>query len=384
MNNILLSIVVPTKNRYEYLFQLMDLLATFDSDEFEMVIQDNSDDNSEFLNKIQLEKYPFVEYFYQKEPLSQSGNSDQSILNSKGEYVCFIGDDDGVTRSIVDVVKWMKKENYSILKSAITVFKWPSFLSEKHYDVSGSVLFNKYTKTYRDINCKQALKGLLQSGIDTLGNMPKVYNGIVKRNILDLIYNKCGTFFPGPSPDMANAVALSLVEEKYVYVDYPIIIGGHSVNLGANAGRYKRGLGPLEDQKFIDQKYKDGWSARIPKVWASQTVWPESALTALKAFSADEFMEFVDYELILKKFANSHPDYFKLAYNLSTSKRDLTINFILRRIIYPFLHLKKYYSFKRKNLYGGLLIHRGYVNIAEAEELLMNEVGYCFNGLKKV
>ena len=359
MNNILLSIVVPTKNRYEYLFQLMDLLATFDSDEFEMVIQDNSDDNSEFLNKIQLEKYPFVEYFYQKEPLSQSGNSDQSILNSKGEYVCFIGDDDGVTRSIIDVVKWMKKENYSILKSAVTVFKWPSFLSEKHYDVGGSVLFNKYTKTYRDINCKQALKGLLQSGIDTLGNMPKVYNGIVKRNILDLIYNKCGTFFPGPSPDMANAVALSLVEEKYVYVDYPIIIGGHSVNLGANAGRYKRGLGPLEDQKFIDQKYKDGWSARIPKVWASQTVWPESALTALKAFSADEFMEFVDYELILKKFANSHPDYFKLAYNLSTSKRDLTINFILRRIIYPFLHLKKYYSFKRKNLYGGLVIHRG-------------------------
>lgn len=384
MNNILLSIVVPTKNRYEYLFQLMDLLATFDSDEFEMVIQDNSDDNSEFLNKIQLEKYPFVEYFYQKEPLSQSGNSDQSILNSKGEYVCFIGDDDGVTRSIIDVVKWMKKENYSILKSAVTVFKWPSFLSEKHYDVSGSVLFNKYTKTYRDINCKQALKGLLQSGIDTLGNMPKVYNGIVKRNILDLIYNKCGTFFPGPSPDMANAVALSLVEEKYVYVDYPIIIGGHSVNLGANAGRYKRGLGPLEDQKFIDQKYKDGWSARIPKVWASQTVWPESALTALKAFSADEFMEFVDYELILKKFANSHPDYFKLAYKLSFSKFSLTCNFITRRFLYPFLNIKKYYLYKVKHLYGGLCIHRGYVDIVEVEEFLMNEIGCDFNGLKKL
>lgn len=384
MNNILLSIVVPTKNRYEYLFQLMDLLATFDSDEFEMVIQDNSDDNSEFLNKIQLEKYPFVEYFYQKEPLSQSGNSDQSILNSKGEYVCFIGDDDGVTRSIIDVVKWMKKENYSILKSSLTVFKWPSFISEMHYNVSGSVLFNKYTKTYREIGCRQSLIELLSSGMSTLANMPKVYNGIAKRSVLNKIHDRCGTFFPGPSPDMANAVALSLVEEKFVYVDYPIIIGGHSVNLGANAGRYKRGLGPLEEQKFIDQKYKDGWSTRIPKVWASQTVWPESALTALKAFSADEFMGFVDYELILKKFANSHPDYFKLAYKLSSSKFILTCNLITRIFVSPFLNMKKYYLYKIKRLYGGLLIHRGYVNIAEAEDLLMNEVGNSFNGLKKV
>lgn len=382
-NDLLLSIVVPTKNRYEYLFQLMDLLATFESQEFEMVIQDNSDDNSEFTNKVNLDNYPFINYFYQKAPLSQSGNSDKSILNSRGEYVCFIGDDDGVTRSIIDVVKWMKKENYSILKSALTVYKWPSFISEKHYDVSSSLLFNPYSKTYREVECLQALTSLLKSGMDTLANMPKVYNGIVKRSVLDAIYSQCGTFFPGPSPDMANAVALALVEDKYVYVDFPIIIGGHSVNLGANAARYKRGLGPLEEQKFIDQKYKDGWSKRIPKVWASQTVWPESALTALNAYSANTYLQMVDYEIILKKFANSHPDYFRLAYALSHSRLKLTLYFLIRRMVGPFLALKKFIAYKKSNKYGGLEIHRGYFNIMNAERLLMNETGGGFKELKK-
>lgn len=383
-NDLLLSIVVPTKNRYEYLFQLMDLLATFESQEFEMVIQDNSDNNSDFINNIKLKNYPFVNYFYQKSPLSQSGNSDKSILNSKGEYVCFIGDDDGVTRSIIDIVKWMKKENYYILKSALTVYKWPSFISEKHYDVSSSVLFNPYSQTYREVDCRQALASLLKSGMNTLANMPKVYNGIVKRSVLDIIYKRCGTFFPGPSPDMANAVSLSLIEKKYIYVDFPVIIGGHSVNLGANAARYKRGLGPLEEQIFIDQKYKDGWSKRIPKVWASQTVWPESALTALHSFSANDYLQMVDYEIILRKFANSHPDYFRLAYKLSHSRLKLTLKFLIRRMVSPFFALMKYYDYKKNNKYGGLEIHRGFLNITEAERLLMNVVGNSLNGLKKI
>jgi len=378
-NNVLLSIVVPTKNRYEYLFQLMNLLATFESDDFEMVIQDNSDDNSEFKNRIQLDKYPFVRYFYLKKPLSQSGNSDQSILNSKGEYVCFIGDDDGVTRCIIDVVRWMKLNKYTILKSSVTIFKWPSFVSEKHYNVSGSLLYNTYTKTYREVNCDDSIKGLLKTGIDSLGNMPKVYNGIVKRSLLNIIYDKCGTFFPGPSPDMANAVSLALVENKYIFVDFPVIIAGHSVNLGANAARYKRGLGPLEEQTFIDQKYKDGWSTKIPKVWASQTVWPESAITALNAFSAVGYMDLINYEQILKKFANAHPDYYKLAHNLSTKKWSLLCNFLIRRFAYPFMNLKKFYRFKKDGTYGGLCIHKGFSNILEVEKRLMDEVGTSFN-----
>ena len=151
-----------------------------------------------------------------------------AILHSTGEYVCLIGDDDGITRYAIDATRWMKEKGYGILKSSFSILKWPSYHSPKHYDVSGCVLFNDCTCSYTLRDCKESLSRLLETGIDNLASMPKVYNGIVRRDILYRIYNKCNTFFPGPSPDMANAVALAVLEDSFVYVDFPIIIGGHS------------------------------------------------------------------------------------------------------------------------------------------------------------
>lgn len=43
-----------------------------------------------------------------------------------------------MTRHIFNVVEWMKQNDFTILKSALSVYKWPSFKSPKHYDVGGS------------------------------------------------------------------------------------------------------------------------------------------------------------------------------------------------------------------------------------------------------
>ena len=45
----LLSIVVPTKNRYYYLKSLIKLVQSFNSNEIELVVQDNTENNSEIL-----------------------------------------------------------------------------------------------------------------------------------------------------------------------------------------------------------------------------------------------------------------------------------------------------------------------------------------------
>lgn len=368
----LLSIVVPTKNRYTYLFELIRLLTSFNRTDFEMVIQDNSTDNNEFFDNINLSEYPFISYYYHAEPLSQSRNSDLAIYNAKGQYICFIGDDDGVTRHIFDAVEWMKENNFSILKSALAVYKWPSFISPEHYDVGASCHYNDYKGIYKSVNTKEMLVKLLKSGINTLGYMPKVYNGIVKKETLDRIYSKLNTYFPGPSPDMANAVALALEENSYVYVDYPIIIAGHSVNLGAGAGRYKNGLGPLEDQPFIDQKYKDGWSPKIPKVWAARTVWPESAICALKSYEKNDYLDLIDYDKILRIFAVDHIDYFGMAFKLSNAKIKLCFDVAIHKTINLVFKLLEYQAYKRRNLFSGLQIHKNLFDIVEAESHLVD------------
>lgn len=369
----LLSIVVPTKDRYVYLKSLVQLIDHFDDSikkELELVIQDNSTDNSQFLNYIKEHSFPFVSYFYNKEQLSMSYNSDLAILNAKGKYICFIGDDDGVSRYIVDCAKWMDKNGVRIVKSALTVYKWPSFVSPKHYDLCSSLLFNDYRGAITKVDCVQSLESLIKSGFESLAKMPKVYNGIVSKEILQKIYNKCGTFFPGPSPDMANAVALALSEKEYTYIDYPIIIGGHSSNLGGGANRYKHKYGPLEEQAFIDKKEIDNWDPKLPKIWASRTVWPESAITAFKAMDKTEYLNKIDYEELYRKMLIDHPELYRIILPLSSNKTKLLLKAFTSYTVGKLFGLRAYFDFKKNNRYGGQKIHRSFEDIIQAENYL--------------
>lgn len=106
----LVSVVVPTKNRYKYLKHLIKLVDSFQLPELEFVIQDNSDDNSEILSFLKSYSNPHIKYFYSTDALTMSQNGELAIRRSTGDYVCYIGDDDGVCRNIVDCARWMKSK----------------------------------------------------------------------------------------------------------------------------------------------------------------------------------------------------------------------------------------------------------------------------------
>ena len=107
----LVSVVVPTKNRYKYLKNLIRLIDGFHLDELELVIQDNSDDNTEILEYLKNYSNSNIHYYYSTDKLTMSTNADAGIRNAKGEYVCYIGDDDGTISSSSPVIQG---ETYAI------------------------------------------------------------------------------------------------------------------------------------------------------------------------------------------------------------------------------------------------------------------------------
>ena len=121
-----LSIVIPTKNRYEYLKVILEVIKNFRNEDLEIVIQDNSDNPSEkddFFSYVNGLNDSSIKYFYCNENLSINENSDKAVLNSKGKYVCFIGDDDCVTSHIVDAARWMESQAIDVL-----TFYCPSYI----------------------------------------------------------------------------------------------------------------------------------------------------------------------------------------------------------------------------------------------------------------
>ena len=96
INEILLSILIPTRNREKYAIQVIKHILEFNNNNFQLVIQDNSDSKN---LEILLDEYKYdsrLNYFYCGNILSFVDNFNLGISNCKGQYLTIIGDDDGI------------------------------------------------------------------------------------------------------------------------------------------------------------------------------------------------------------------------------------------------------------------------------------------------
>jgi glycosyltransferase involved in cell wall biosynthesis len=285
MNIPLLSIVIPTRNRFTTLINVVDMILGFNSnDDIEIVIQDNSDNNTEILDFLKERKeFSNLKYFYESERISVIQNSDKAILNATGEYICFIGDDDGVMPYIIDIVRWMKLNHVKALKSYKPIYLWPGQNSRMELtDKSGILRFDKFHYRFKSVSINFALNYTLKVGATSMEMLPGLYHGIVKKQTLDEIYHTCKSFFPGPSPDMANAVALTKFISSFIHCEFPVIITGNSPKSTGGLGLLKKHIAKIEEVSHLPKDTAENWSQKIPKYWTGPTIWAESFLKALE------------------------------------------------------------------------------------------------------
>lgn len=278
----LISIIIPTKDRYTYLTQCIESLVKTRKDTgdvMEIVIQDNTENNNDILPLIS--KYENdVKYFHIKDPISVVENSDNAILHSTGEYVCFIGDDDSVLPNIVTVADWMKANDVEACVGTIARYNWPDLVGNFHKLHSLSI--PKEDGINSIVDPKKIAHKVLKSGGTSMLDLPKVYHGIVSRVALNRVFDKTESFFPGPSPDMSNAIALAFTVKNYALIDMPFILSGFSYKSTGGQGARHAHIGRLEDIPFLPKDTIDNWDIRLPKIWTSQTIWAQSVLESLR------------------------------------------------------------------------------------------------------
>lgn len=305
----LLSIVVPTKNRYIYLKELIKLVKGFNEPEIELVIQDNSDDNTEILGFLEDLKFDGVKYFYDKRNIPATENADKAILNSTGEYVCFIGDDDGIMHWIVTAVEYMKRKGIDSLIANKPNYLWPDIKSAV-VDCAGTLDIILPTSKIRQIDVLKELNIVQHKGFLTMGNLPRVYHGIIKRDALNTLYEQTGTFFPGPCPDMSNAVGLSYIVKKHIVFDFPIIISGAGYNSAAGMGARHKHSAKISEVSFLPKNTEDEWERTIPKYWLPQTIWPNTAIKALRNTGHSNMVNNTNFAMIYGAIIAFNPKMF--------------------------------------------------------------------------
>lgn len=283
ISNTLLSIVIPTKNRYQYLNILLESLVKFESNEFEVVIQDNSDDNQDFLKFLYQINDVRLKYFYNNSIMDAVTNCDLAFLHAKGRYICFIGDDDGVLPQLVTFINWMERNNIESACFKVGNYQWPDMLYKYYSDkMAGLLTFDTEELILENLNIKEEYNKLFTLGAQIFPNIPKAYHAVVSKKCLDALYDKTGTYFPGPVPDMANAVGLKEFVNSHIYISLPFVISGQGGKSMSGKGAMKKHHGKIEDEKSLPIDTIKNWSKEIPRFWSGPTIWAEATLKALE------------------------------------------------------------------------------------------------------
>ena len=179
----------------------------------------------------------------------------------------------------MDAVSLMKQNQIDVLIPNRLLYFWPDVTSDTIYH---NPFFMKVpSREIQYINpIDEVLKCLKDIRQDIMG-LPHLYHGIVRRSFLNQIYDRVGTYFPGPSPDMANAIALSLIPNgKIAKFDYPLIIAGTGYKRIENNTKGDYQL--LEKCLFLPQETINEWNENIPKIWTVRTIYAQNQSTTTK------------------------------------------------------------------------------------------------------
>lgn len=217
----ILSIVVPTRERASYLTACLQTCIANPLPELEILVLDNAsrDDTPAVMAQI---SDPRVRYVRSERRLSMRDNFEKGINESRGRYIGFIGDDDGVFPFTAErVVALFEANGVDAVAAARAHYSWPDLLMARAG--MGLVPRGRGVEIRRS---RERLRGLLAD--DNYYALPCVYHGFVARTAIERASVAQGRFFVSSIVDCASAIALSMLDISYVYSHTPLVINGGS------------------------------------------------------------------------------------------------------------------------------------------------------------
>jgi hypothetical protein len=279
---ILLSIAIPTKNRQSYLIILIDELLKSSRLDFEIVIQDNSDDDR-LMAYVDGLRDARVRYAHVEGWISVVDNCDAAVRACSGAFVCMLGDDDGILldEALAELAT-AQAEGADAVMGPVLLYTWPDIV---HHSIGGlgGKLYRRplLGGDGRAEPLVHARRVVARSGAIGLEGLPCVYQGFVSRETLLAVERKAGSYFPGASPDMANAVAIASFLQRCRYVRRPLVIAGHSRGSGAGRGTANEHRGSIAEQAHLPADTAEKWYPQIPFFWSGPTIYAQSLRSAI-------------------------------------------------------------------------------------------------------
>lgn len=225
--NILLSIILPNRGGTPYVYRTLENILGCTDSRFELVVNDNSIpdviDYSDYL----LDKR--VKLFHEKEILPMSENWMHGISHAKGNWICFIGCDDGiVTEHLSDFLDFLETCRVDSVTTHGTYFQYA--IDDLKPWISAPE--SKSSKNATRVKYPYKLEALFPQ---LRNEMPIPYNLAVVRNSVLRSLVKKHSRIPGIAPDDFLGQFVAQTCRRGINYDLPVFIQGNSIRSNGRA-----------------------------------------------------------------------------------------------------------------------------------------------------
>lgn len=220
-----ISIVIPVRNRGATLSATLETCTTQAFADFEVIVSDNqSHDNT--IAVVEGCADPRVRLVKTPASLAMTDNFEFALRHARGDYILFIGGDDGL-------YPW----SLAYLNAMITAlpsecydwdpphFIWPHQKKALLYCDISPHLGITWRETAEEAEARLAKPTRITQPLLTGFN---IYHGCVSRALIAKVIAAQGRYFEGPSPDLSASLDNLLHAEGTVHLGSPVSIAGMS------------------------------------------------------------------------------------------------------------------------------------------------------------
>lgn len=387
IESTLLSIVIPTHNRSHYAIHSINSILKFDLVGLEIVVSDtsNNDNLKVLISEIDLSLTKVkLKYIKHDVRLDMTENHNYAMSLATGKYVCLIGDDDSISAELYDAAVWADQHDIGIITPIVSAtYNWPDFVTKVYGKKHCTRLYlPSKVGGFIKRDSKLALSNALKRAFQGTDGLPKLYHGLVKRDLLEELCKRTGAYFHGSSPDMSAAIGLALISDHFYELDYPLTIPGASG--GSNTGRsaLNKHKGSIENESQTNSFVNSGWNNMIPKFFSVETVWSHAGLVTMEKIRPKLIDEFNFYNL----YALCESKHSEFIFEINSSKLNFSKNYNENRFglkleiaKYKFFNYMYRFSYIAKRIMnpsaaGGKVYYSDVQDVSRTPELLLEHL----------
>ena len=275
------SVLLPTRNRLEYLRYAIETVLRQDYGDWEIIVSDNfsEDDIAGYVRSLGDDR---IRYFRTPSSVPVTRNWNNALEQSIGDYVIMLGDDDGLLpgyfSTLVEVLKMFPNPDF-VYASAL-FYAYPGVMPDApdgflRPDQNG--MFRGHDPFWLDAaRAYKVAQGYLNFKMPVASNMQ--FSLISRRKLVEL--SRKGPFFQSPYPDFYATPALFLTSDRILIYPKPLVVIGISPK---SYGFFHFNNRSAEGLLFLENGQQFSTNSRLESLMIPGTSYNDSWLFAMEA-----------------------------------------------------------------------------------------------------